>query len=147
MKKNFLKKKNSSELFINLFMKDGKKLKARNFFNKSIFFIKKRIQKDPLFLIEKALINAQPLIFLKKKILKGKSVQIPHVYDKDTRRRIGAKWILEQAKINSKKGQNISESFCNIILETSKNKGSVIKYRENFHSKVLEHKSLLRFWP
>lgn len=147
MKKNSLKFNNSFDLFINLFMKDGKKVKARNFFFKSIFFLKKKVKKDPIFLIEEALKNAQPLIFLKKKKIKGKSAQIPHIHNENTRKRIGAKWLLEHAKIASKKGQKLPESFCNIIIETSKNKGSVVKYRESFHSKVLENKSLLRFWP
>ena len=138
--------KDTFNLFVNLFMKQGKKLKARKFFFDSIFLLKKKTKKDPWLLLEKALHNARPLVKLKRKKIKGRMDSIPTIFHKNSSRRLGAKWIVQIARLNSKKLKSFSEAFCNVIIETSQKKGSVIKYKETFHLKVLEKKSLLRFW-
>jgi small subunit ribosomal protein S7 len=145
-----MKKFNNNDtfnLFVNLLMKNGKKIKAFNIFIECLSFLKKNNIKDPIIFIDKAIYNIQPLIFLKKKTIKGRRNQVPNVYNEKVRKRIGIKWIIESAKTKNSKGKPFSENLCNELIDCFNKKGLSLKKRDALHAKVLEQKSMLRFWP
>lgn len=141
------KKTDTLNLFVNLLMKNGKKIKAFNLFMDCLSFLKNKHIKDPISFIDNAIYNVQPLVFLKKKTLKGRKNQIPFVYGKNVRRRLAIKWIIESAKSKNKKGHSFSLNLCNELIDCNEKKGLTLKKRDALHAKVLEQKSMLRFWP
>ena len=126
----------------------GKKEKAFKIFLKTLSFIKKKTKLSPFYVVKKALRNVKPLLGLKN-VKKGrKKYEVPYVISYNMSQRLGIKWIIEHAKLRTKKGFNtdLAESLCDELIDASNLKGLSIKKRKHVHWLATENEISLRFW-
>jgi len=145
MKKE-LNKINLGSWINKLILKEGKSLKINFIIDKFFLLLVKNTKKDPFFVINTAINNVEPL-FLIKEVKIGKKrdkiFYIPYfIVSTYTRKRIALNWLVSFAL--KRKGLFID----NLVLEfldAFNNKGLVKQRLDSLNSKVLEHRSNLKF--
>jgi len=145
MKKE-LNKINLGSWINKLILKEGKSLKINFIIDKFFLLLVKNTKKDPFFVIDTAINNVEPL-FLIKEVKIGKKrdkiFYIPYfIVSTYTRKRIALNWLVSFAL--KRKGLFID----NLVLEfldAFNNKGLVKQRLDSLNSKVLEHRSNLKF--
>lgn len=128
--------------FINHLMVDGKKMKAEHIFEKSLYYIKVKTNKNPVFIFLQALDCSKPCVEIRSVRRGGATYQIPVPLKEKRGISLSMKSILQVAK--KKKGSLII-NLANTLLEASKNQGESVKKKESLHLIALKNRSLTHF--
>lgn len=128
--------------FVNHIMVDGKKTKAENVFEKSLFFVKLKEHKNPISIFLKALKFSKPLVEVRSVRRGGATYQIPVPLREKRAISLSMKWILQAAR---KKKGIFPLNLANILVEASKNQGESVKKKESIHLIALKNRSLTHF--
>jgi len=117
------------EKFINCLMKRGKKSLARRIFQNSFDELKKRGQKNPEEIFQKAIENATPSIEVRPKRVGGSVYQVPVEVKPKRQMSLSIRWILNA--VRSRKKSPTFKRLADELLDASNNTGAAIKKKED----------------
>lgn len=132
--------------FNNLLIKKGKKANAFSLVLKTLFLLKKKTKKNPLFIITNVLKTLTPGVTTKKTVIAGRLYHLPSGITRNKALYFSCNW-LQQAAIENKELQNKSLDFkiaeeCFRVLKKKAQSLSLLKQ----HNKVVsENRPFLRF--
>lgn len=139
IKKNF----NIDSYFRKIILKKGKLSKVDSIMDFVLLEVAKKTRRDPLEVIEEAVINIMPVFLMKKQRIGQRVVMSPFfVLSIPSRKFIGFKWILESAL--SKKG-SFKKNLALEILEAYEDIGESKRKQRNLNQLVIENRSNLRY--
>ncbi len=85
-------------LLVTRILKSGKKTLAQNIINGAFEIIKDKTKEDPLFIFEKAIKNASPVIEVKARRVGGSTYQVPVEVSDFRATNLSLRWIIRYAK-------------------------------------------------
>ena len=130
--------------FINCFMWDGKKAVAQKFFYDAMDIIAKRISDaEPLEVFEKAVENVKPMIEVRSKRVGGQNYQVPMQVSSKRQLSLAIRWIRQACR--AVKGQPISKSLANELMDAYKGEGTAMNTRQNIHRMAEANKAFAHF--
>jgi small subunit ribosomal protein S7 len=118
-------------LFVNRLLKNGKKSIAKKILYTALQTIEEKIKINPILILEKAIKNASPRVFLKSKYLGEKSYKIPALLNRFKSAALAIKWIIFFARKRKKKSMKINLS--QELMEAFKGFGNAVKRKEETH--------------
>ena len=128
---------------INQIMKKGKKTIARKIVYGALEEIRKKTQKDPLDVFNRALTNASPLVEVRPKRVGGATYQVPVEVRGERRQALAMRWIIQVAK--ARKGKPMKEKLAEELIEAAENKGGAVKKKENTHRMAEANRAFAHF--
>ena len=119
----------------------GKKNLAKKIVYKTFDIIKIKTNKNPLYVFEKAIRNASPLIEIKAKRIGGTTHQIPNQISKFKAINLSLRWIIKYARERS--GRTMALKLAFEIMDTFNSIGNTIKKKEEIHKIAQINKSFI----
>lgn len=116
---------------INFVMQRGKKEIARKIVYRAFEIIRKKLNKEPMDIFEKAIKNATPLWETRARRIGGAAYQIPIQVLPDRGMRLALRWLVQGARL--KKGKPMYEKLAQEIIDSSKGEGWAVKKKEEVH--------------
>ena len=130
-------------LLIKRILKSGKKNLAKNIIYKAFDIIKKKTNKDPLLIFERAIQNASPIVEVKAKRVGGSTYKVPIEVTGFRATNLSVRWIIKYSR--QRIGRNIAIKLANEIIDTSNNIGNNIKKKEETHKMAKANKAFAHF--
>jgi small subunit ribosomal protein S7 len=128
-------------LLILRILKSGKKNLAQRIVYKTFDIIKAKTNKNPLYIFEKSVKNATPLIEVKTKRIGGSTQQIPNRIHKFKAVTLALRWIIKYAKERS--GKTMSMKLAFEIMDSFNRLGNTFKRKEEVHRIAKANKSFV----
>lgn len=132
-----------NEKFINLIMKDGKKILATRILTDALDYIKEKGNKEPQKVLEKAFENVMPMIEVKAKRVGGSVYQVPVEVKPKRQLGLAMRRILIAAR--KKSGAAMFERLAKEILLAYNSEGEAIKKKEDVHRMAEANKAFAHF--
>lgn len=129
--------------FINKMIMCGKKSKAESVFYQAMEEIKRRLNKEPMEIFEKAMGNAVPLLEVKARRVGGATYQVPVEISKDRAQAVAMQWLRQAARVRP--GKSMVENLASELIDAYNNTGVAIKNRENLHKTAEANKAFAHF--
>ena len=143
---SFIKKKNSfkiSEVFVQSFLKKGKKTKAELLWFKVLVALKKKKVKNIYNSIYKAIYKISPFVDLRS-LRRGRTIyQVPVPLRNKKRISLGIKWLIEDCVKNEKRA--FHENLASKILEAENGLGNLVEKRKAWHKTARSKMLYLRY--
>ena len=130
-------------LLITRILKSGKKTLAQNIIKGAFEIIKDKTKEDPLFIFEKAIKNASPVIEVKARRVGGATYQVPVEVSDFRATNLSLRWIIRYAK--QRIGRSMSIKLANEIIDTANDIGNTIKKKEETHRMAEANKAFAHF--
>jgi small subunit ribosomal protein S7 len=130
-------------LLISRILKSGKKNLARNIVHQAFEIVKKKTDKDPLQIFEKAICNASPVVEVKARRVGGSTYQVPIEVTGFRATNLSLRWILRYS--NKRPGRSMALKLANEIIDTSNEIGNTIKKKEEIHKMAEANKAFAHF--
>ena len=130
-------------LLINRLLKSGKKTIAKKIVYQAFEIVKKKTNKDPLRVFEKAIQNASPIVEVKARRIGGSTYQVPVEVNGFRATNLSLRWIIRYA--DQRVGRSMAIKLANEIIDTSKEIGNTIKKKEETHKMAEANKAFAHF--
>ena len=130
-------------LLITRILKSGKKTIAKKIVYQAFNRIKKKTNKNPLTIFEKAIRNASPIVEVKAQRVRGSTYQVPVEISKFRATNLSLCWIIRYA--NRRVGTTMAIKLANEIIDTSNYIGNTIKKKEETHKMAKANKAFAHF--
>lgn len=130
-------------LLITRILKSGKKNLAKNIVYQAFDIIKKKTDKDPLEVFEKAISNASPVVEVKARRVGGSTYQVPIEVSGFRATNLSLRWILRYS--HQRVGRSMAIKLANEIIDTSNEIGNTIKKKEETHKMAEANKAFAHF--
>jgi small subunit ribosomal protein S7 len=130
-------------LLINRILKSGKKTLAHKLVQKTFNIIKLRTNQEPLFILEKAILNSSPLIKITAKNVKGSTCQVPVQINSFKATNLSLRWIIRFAR--ERFGRTMAIKLANELIDASKGSGNSIKKKEETHRIAKSNKAFAHY--
>jgi len=130
-------------LLITRILKSGKKTLAQNIIKGAFEIIKDKTKEDPLFIFEKAIKNASPVIEVKARRVGGSTYQVPVEVSDFRATNLSLRWIIRYAK--QRIGRSMSIKLANEIIDTANDIGNTIKKKKETKKKEKTKKKYAHF--
>ena len=130
-------------LLIQRILKSGKKTIAENIVNEAFEIIKTKTKEDPLFIFEKAVKNASPVVELKARRVGGSTYQVPVEVSSFRATTLSLRWIIKNSR--QRVGRGMSIKLASEIIDTSNDIGNTIKKKEETHRMAEANKAFAHF--
>src|SRR5436190_5595391 len=147
--KNYINKKYYSNIYnifiaklISQFLKKGNKDRSIKLLFKLKYIIKKKVKKEPIFILLFSLLKGLfKFYFIKKRLGSSfKEIPIPLLKIRQIRKMV--KLLFKLSKSKNKRSINIF-NISNLIINTFRRKGLLIRYNNKNYRKALENRVLL----
>ncbi|MBI5037276.1 MAG: 30S ribosomal protein S7 [Candidatus Kerfeldbacteria bacterium] len=129
--------------FINLLLKEGKKLTAQRILYDAFAVIKEKTKKDPVVVFETAIKNVAPILEVKSRRVGGANYQVPVEVKGDRKNGLAFRWIIGAAR--SRKGKPMFEKLAQELMEASEKQGEAMKKREDVHRMAEANRAFAHF--
>ena len=129
--------------FINKMIIMGKKSRAEKIFYLAMDEIRKRLNKEPMEIFEKAMANATPLLEVKARRVGGATYQVPVEISKDRAQAVAMQWLRRAAR--ERAGKSMVENLALELIDAYNNTGTALKNRENLHKTAEANKAFAHF--
>lgn len=130
-------------LLITRILKSGKKTIAKKIVYQALEIVKKKTNEDPLFIFEKAIRNASPIVEVKARRVGGSTYQVPIEVSGFRATNLSLRWIIQYA--NQRVGKSMAIKLANEIIDTSNEIGNTIKKKEETHRMAEANKAFAHF--
>ena len=130
-------------LLISRILKSGKKNLAKNIVYDALEIIKTKTKADPLFIFEKAIRNASPIVEVKARRVGGSTYQVPVEVNSFRATNLSLRWIIRYA--HQRVGRSMAIKLANEIIDTANNIGNTIKKKEETHKMAEANKAFAHF--
>ena len=132
--------------FINMIMKDGKKLTAETIVYEALETLVDKLgkpaDKAPEVFAE-VLEKVKPVVEVRSRRVGGATYQIPVEVRHDRREALAMRWLIESARSRQEKSMKIK--LANELLDASNDKGNAIKKKEDTHKMAEANKAFSHF--
>jgi len=143
--KIFLNKNRVILKFINILMKNGKKVKAEFLFRKSLKLIFLETRKDPFIIFFKALQNILSIVTVRFIRKRGRSYQIPFPLNNKQQLSLAIKWLIQDSRKLSKQKSSFFKILSAQLILASQNKGDIIKHKNEFYNSARQSRPFAHF--
>jgi small subunit ribosomal protein S7 len=133
----------TAQRFINKMTRRGKRTKAENVFYLAMAEIKKKTNKEPIEVFEKAINNAAPLLEVKARRVGGATYQVPIEVTRERGTALAMQWLRESAVVRP--GKSMVENLSAELIDAYNGTGAAIKNRENLHKTAEANKAFAHF--
>ena len=130
-------------LLITRILKSGKKTLAQNIIKGAFEIIKDKTKEDPLFIFEKAIKNASPVIEVKARRVGGSTYQVPVEVSARRGSALALKWL--KTSIENIKSKDLASKITVVILESLENKGWAAKKKEEVFKMAEANKAFAHY--
>lgn len=131
---------------INRVMISGKKTIAQAQVYQTMDELKKKTDKNPLEVFNKALDNIKPMMEVRPRRVGGAAYQIPMSVRGERRESLAIRWLINSAKKRSNKEfHNFWQKLAAEIIDASNNQGGAIKKRDEIHRMAEANKAFAHF--
>ncbi len=128
-------------ILINRVLKKGKKNLAKRIVYKALELIKQRANKNPLFVLEKAVKNMTPRVQLKATRVSGATYQVPTLLSRFRSTNLAVCWAVRYAQKRSGKGAVLN--LANELLEAAKGAGAAVRKKDEMHKMAEANKAFI----
>lgn len=130
-------------LLITRILKSGKKTIAKKIVYQALEIVKKKTNEDPLFIFEKAIRNASPIVEVKARRVGGSTYQVPIEVSGFRATNLSLRWLIQYS--NQRVGKSMAIKLANEIIDTSNEIGNTIKKKEETHRMAEANKAFAHF--
>ena len=130
-------------MLINKILLNGKKSLAQRIFYESIKRVKESIKADPMTILEKAILNATPIVELKSRRVGGATYQVPIEIKKERGTSIALTFLIKSAR--KRPGKSMITKLGNEIIDAYNNTGNSVKKKEELHKMAETNKAFANF--
>ena len=129
--------------FINKVMLSGKKGVAERVVYDAFEIIRAKTGNDPLEVFETALKNVMPVLEVRARRVGGANYQVPVEVRPDRRMTLGARWIVNYARLRGEK--TLGERLSGELMDAANNTGASIKKKEDTHKMAEANKAFAHY--
>jgi len=104
---------------------------AEKIFYQALDFIKEKIKKDPVEVVEVAFKNTTPLLEVKSRRIGGANYQVPQEVRGERKFALSCRWILQAAR--AKTGKPMYERLAEEFIAAANNEGAAVKKKLDTH--------------
>ena len=130
-------------LLITRILKSGKKTIAKTIVYEALDLIHQKTKEDPLFIFEKSIQNASPMVEVKARRVGGSTYQVPGEINRFRATNLALRWVIQYA--DQRVGKSMSIKLANEIIDTANNIGSTIKKKEETHRMAKANKAFAHY--
>lgn len=130
-------------MIINKILLHGKKNIAQKILYDSMKKIKDLLKKDPIEVLEKAVLNVTPIIELKSRRVGGATYQVPVEIKPDRRTGIGLRLLIKSARKRTNLG--FVSKLTSEIIDAYNNTGNAVKRKDELHKMAEANKAFASF--
>jgi len=130
-------------LLISRVLQSGKKSIAQKIVYNALEIISKKVEENPVLILEKAVKNATPQVEVKARRVGGSTYQVPIEIRAYRGINISLKWITEFARARS--GKSMAIKLSNEIIDAAKETGNSVKRKEQTHKMADANKAFAHF--
>jgi small subunit ribosomal protein S7 len=130
-------------LLISRVLQSGKKSIAQKIVYNALEIISKKVEENPVLVLEKAVKNATPQAEVKARRVGGSTYQVPIEIRAYRGTNISLKWITEFARARS--GKSMSIKLSNEIIDAAKETGNSVRKKEQTHKMADANKAFAHF--
>ena len=117
--------------FINAIMGGGKRSIAEGHLYKAMTMIEEKTGQEAMAVLKQAMNNVKPVLEVKSRRVGGANYQVPVEVRPDRRRALAIRWLVNAARNRGE--STMTEKLAGELLDTSSNRGSAVKKREDTH--------------
>lgn len=128
---------------INAVMRDGKKEKARAIVYRAMDEAAKKLETDPLTVVEVAIKNISPALEVRSKRIGGATYQVPLEVTSERKRALAMRWILTAAR--ARQGKPMENFLAHELLDAYQNTGAAVKKRDDLHKMAEANRAFAHF--
>jgi len=129
--------------FINYVMLDGKKSIATRIVYQALELAGKKLNADPLEVLETAVKNAAPILEVKGRRIGGANYQIPMEVPRIRRQTLAMKWIIQAAR--NSQGKPMQNFLAEELENAYRNQGTAMKKKDEMHRMAEANKAFAHF--
>jgi len=129
--------------FTNYVMERGKKSVAQDIVYGALADSSKKLNAEPLEILERMLKNVGPLLEVKAKRIGGANYQVPMEVNRERKETLALRWIISAAK--ARKGAPMAEKLSQELMDACNNTGAAIKKKEDTHRMAEANKAFAHF--
>jgi small subunit ribosomal protein S7 len=118
-------------MIINRMMTGGKKSTARRVMYDAMDMIEERAKREPVSVLEQALLNVTPAVEVKPRRVGGSTYQVPVEVDKKRGESLAIRWILGAARTRG--GRSMAEKLATEIMDAAGGQGTAVKKKDETH--------------
>lgn len=131
------------EKFVNKLMREGKKEVARKIAYGVLSKASQELAKDPLAVLEQALLNVTPRQEVRSRRVGGATYQIPRPVKPDRGQSLALRWMIEAAR--AKKGRPMVERLSEELIADYRGEGGAVKKKEDVHKIAEANRAFAHF--
>jgi small subunit ribosomal protein S7 len=129
--------------FVNRLNYQGKKTLAERIVEKTLTFVQKKTNEDPLGVFNRAIENVKPLVEVKPRRVGGATYQVPIQVRPERGTALAMGWLIQFAR--EKTGKPFFERLADEILAANRREGGAIKKREDTHRMAEANKAFAHY--
>lgn len=130
-------------LLILKILKSGKKSLAINIVSEALDIIQKRLNKNPVLVLEEAILRASPVVELKSRRVGGSTYQVPIEIDEFRATILSLRWLVSASR--QRFGKSIAQKLANEIIDTCKGTSNTIKRKRRTHKMAKANKAFAHY--
>ena len=130
-------------LLISRVLQSGKKSIAQKIVYNALEIISKKVEENPVLILEKAVKNATPQVEVKARRVGGSTYQVPIEIRAYRGTNVSLKWITEFARARS--GKSMAIKLSNEIIDAAKETGNSVRKKEQTHKMADANKAFAHF--
>jgi len=129
--------------FINYLMERGKKSVAERVVYIALEESAKKLNSEPLEVLDRLLKNVAPLLEVKAKRIGGANYQVPVEVNRERKETLALRWVIAAAK--ARRGAPMVKKLSMEIIDAYNNTGAAIKKKEDTHRMAEANKAFAHF--
>ncbi len=109
----------------------GKKATAQRLFYDAVDMVAKKVEKEPLEIVEQAMENIRPRVEVRSKRVGGATYQVPHEVSRKRQQTLAIRWLIDMAR--AKRGKPMARRLADEMFDAYNNQGAAVTKKENTH--------------
>jgi small subunit ribosomal protein S7 len=116
---------------INKLMWQGKKSTAQRLLYDAVEMVAKKVDKEPVEIIDTAIDNIRPRVEVRSKRVGGATYQVPHEVSRKRQQTLAIRWLVDMAR--AKRGKPMARRLADELFDAFNNQGAAVTKKENTH--------------
>ncbi|MEI8061111.1 MAG: 30S ribosomal protein S7 [Candidatus Berkelbacteria bacterium] len=129
--------------FTNYIMERGKKSIAESIIYGALEDSSKKLNAQPLDVLDRMIKNVGPLLEVKAKRIGGANYQVPMEVNRERKETLTLRWIIIAAK--SRKGAPMAQKLASELVDACNNTGAAVKKKDDTHRMAEANKAFAHF--
>lgn len=130
-------------MFVARLMERGKKSKSYSIVYGALQEAAKKVGKEPVEVLTKALENVKPLVEVKSRRVGGATYQVPVEVREERREALGMRWLIAYARGRS--GADMRRRLSAELVDAFNNTGNAVKKKEDTHKMAEANKAFAHY--